>query len=264
MTILEALDASIHEILWTFSPALFGTVLSGGRRLLVRTGPTWSTGLIDAENGSLIRMFPDSLKFFSGNSLGPEAICWVRTDATRLLTVMNVESGETHGGYHPRVEAGNTLDVQFALLHQDGRRVLCITASWFLVGDLDTDSTLFEYRINHSAGEIAISRDGYLAAVTDPSNGPHSTKRNLSVIDLRELTVLKRLVEPEIAFSSQIRFLDDKHELVAYSFPSAPAVLEIIDLTSLSVTKSVWLPEGDSVYSERVWISGAFDVAPAP
>lgn len=266
---IVALDAASHSEFWSYAGGRLRAVFDSGRKLLVRT-VEGSHVLLSADNAATIREIPDTLELFAGKYPNLESVVSLRGASEWQLSALNVETLEMRGRYKPRLRNGRLLDVRYARLHPDGVRVLSIgrrsssSDSWFVIGDINTDSTLFDLALVFSQGEIAISSDGRLAAVTDPSNFMHESIKSLSVIDLNSLTLLKRFIEPEIRSPGQVRFLDDGQTLVVFPKIDDDGPVELIDLSTLAVKWTRWLPSGETSWNGKYFWPGPFDVAPAP
>ncbi|MBI5868294.1 MAG: hypothetical protein HZB43_08425 [candidate division Zixibacteria bacterium] len=138
--------------------------------------------------------------------------------------------------------------------------------SWFVVGDVETGQTLFEYRINYPHGEITITGDGTLAAFTDPGTASFGEVGIPYVVDLGTYRVTKApyYPDPMPIRGSQVRFLPGDHRIVL-----APAIVsvgdtgpvQVIDAATMTLQKTIWPIPADSLTGE--WVS-ALGIGPRP
>ena len=214
--------------------------------------------VLKPDDGTRLRRFSDSL----WTMFGPVSGTKVAAVRDLVVTLIDVTTGESSGRWVPRLSNGLALDVGYARLHPDGRRVLAIGLygnveySWFVVGDVMTGETLFEYRVSLSNGEIAVSENGSVAVVTDPP-GAWGYEQTLNVIDLDHLTLIRKFTN-ELALQSQVRFLPDNMH-VALARPSGiyhTGPLQIVGLNGMSV-------RGAQLPSHSPFIGG-LDIGPRP
>lgn len=264
-----ALDASTHDLLWSFLGGQLGTILDSGRTVLLFADEP-STLVVDASTGTVQQEFGDSLEFFTGEYGSSVTVVSLRGEQEWRLRAFDTRSSQMFGGYTPRLRNGDLVDVRFAVLHRDGTKVLSIgrrsraTDSWFVVGDIYSDSTLLDHRMIYSEGEIAVSADGNWAVVTDPSNEFDESQKSLAVIDLAQMTVAKRFTSPEVISPGQVRFIGDELQAVTCPKTSRIGALQLIDIPTLSVTQTRWFPAVDTAQPPIYFFFGPFDVAPTP
>ena len=262
------------DTLWTVYTVGTGMEMLDGGRLIVY-GQDWHDGspfgysgwiVVNAEDGSIVQTLPDSLHIGKGPIDGTEVAATVLYSygvytIDTIVTVIDVATCETRGQYIPRPTAGPAIRIDYVRLHPDGRRVMLIGArsarvSWFVVGDIETGETLFAHRLFYYYGEIAVSADGVMAVVTDPSKpGIWDSPQTLDVFNLEEMRHLKRFtVYTDINRVGRVRFLPDDRRIITASWASGP--LQVIDLTTLTLTDSVYVPFNE-------WI-GALGLGPRP
>lgn len=264
-----ALDATTHTLIWSYLGGELGTVLDSGRIILLYIAGR-KTLVVDAGTGTPIREFGDTLEFFRGEYRGFETVVSLRGAQEWRLRVLDTKSLQMRGGYTPRLRNGNLIDVRFAVLHPDGSKVLAIgrrssnTDSWFVIGDINSDSTLMDHRMIFSRGEIAISADGLWAVVTDPSNFLNESFVSLAVIDLSQMTVVKTFTQPEVVSPGQIRFVGDQLRVVSCPAPGEIGAFQVIDIPTLQVTHTLRFPEVNSIPTSTYFFFGPMDVAPDP
>ena len=167
-----------------------------------------------------------------------------------------------------RLLSGDRLfDIHVARLHPDGRRALAVGVSygyWLVVGDMETDQTLFQYRLNGQFGEIAISDDGMLAAVTDPGSRLIGEPGRVHIVDLRTLSVTLPSFPVELLhwyWAEQICFLPGDRRVATApksSWDLNRGPISTIDLTTMRFEKSVWLPDSNGM------ATGGMGVGPRP
>ncbi|HUU44977.1 MAG TPA: hypothetical protein VM118_04525 [Acidobacteriota bacterium] len=221
--------------------------------------------VLRARDGNVLLTLPDSIIPGWGPLSATQVAATVTTSGPisqrpPVVSVLDLESGKVSGRYEPHLSNGALLHTEFARLHPDGRRVLVIAyreridQTWFVVGDVLTGETLLQYPLIYPLGEVAISEDGLLAVVTDPS-APliFNSRPTLDVFDLDQMVHLQRIVLPigEFFIPSQVLFLPgDKTVITA---PRADLVytgpLNVIDLTSVTIERSFWLPPGDAAFT---------------
>ena len=234
-------------------------ILDRGRLILY--GQDWLDGspfgysgwlVVNTEDGSIVRTLPDSLHIGKAPIEGTEVAATVLDShgvyiIDTIVTVIDVVTGETRGRYIPHVGSSRALEVRYVRLHPDRTTVLALGVrsagvAWFLVGDLQTGETLFEHRLSYYYGEVAVSADGAMAVVTDPSK-PFiwDSPRTVDIFNLDEMRHLKRFtVYTDINRASKVRFLPDDRTIVTAPMRTGP--LQVIDLNTLTVTDSVYMP----------------------
>lgn len=264
---VRAVESSTGLTLWDHHDVTLSAVLEGGRTVAVVT-LDHETKVVDWKLGETIIAFSDTIKFFHGEHADAEMIGVISSASDRTLKAIDSRSGEARGGYRPRLVNGDLLDIRAALLHPDGKLALGIgrraqnSDSWFVVGDINADSTLLQHRLVYPYGEIAVSGDGRLVAVTDPSSPFHDSYATLDLFDILKMAHVHRFIEPEIDSPGQIRFVYEKNDLL--SFPlKGRGPLQRIDLTTMIITATRWLPTGDTARTSG-FMCGSFDVAIKP
>jgi hypothetical protein len=266
---LWKLDARTKQAVWS-RPGFDDTrllsvrVLQNGALLLV--GDT----VFRAEDGSVVRTLPDSLHTMWGPASGTKVVAIVlsRSPAENgAIRAVDVATGEVSGRYVAHLSSGEALfEVYTARLHPDGKCVLAVglhQGYWFVVGDLETGQTLFQYRLNGGFGEVAISDDGMLAAVTDPGSRLIGGPGRVHVVDLRTLSVTIPSFPAELLhwyWAEQICFLpgDRRVATAPQSYWYSHGPLSTIDLTTMRFEKSVWLPDSAGM------ATGGMGVGPRP
>ena len=271
---LWKLDARTKQAVWSRpgfddSRKMLVRVLQNGALLLV------GDSVFRAEDGSVVKALHDSLLTMWGPVSGTKVAAVVRSRPQEgydsIISVIDVVTGEVSGRYVARLTSGVPLEHFYtARLHPDGRRVLAVGVyrsdyyCWLVVGDLETGQTLFEYRINHPFGEIAISNDGMLAAVTDPGAISIGEYGRVYIVDLKTLSVTKPTPPAALLhrnLAAQISFLPGDRRVATCpksSWDLNFGPLSTIDLTTLRFDKSVWLPESTRMFT------GGMSVGPRP
>jgi WD40 repeat protein len=271
---LWKLDAGTKQAVWS-RPGWDDTkrtlvrVLQNGALLLV--GDT----VFQAEDGRVVRTLPDSLLTMWGPVSGTKVAATVRSRPQEgydsIISVIDVVTGEVSGRYVARLTSGVPLEHFYtARLHPDGRRVLAVGVyrsdyyCWFVLGDLETGQTLFQYRLNYPFGDIALSADGLLAAVTDPGVISISEYGRVYIVDLQTLSVTvptppAPLIHRNLA--AQISFLPGDRRVATCpksSWDQNWGPLSTIDVTTMQFEKSVWLP------NPRLMFTGGMGIGPRP
>jgi hypothetical protein len=270
------IDARTKQVVWSRSDLWGVRCIANGTLLLA------GRDVLRADDGTLVRHLSDSLYPFWGPVSGTRIAAIGHTSdpdraSDAIVRVIDVATGEVSGGYIARLSSGETLQgIYTARLHPDGRRVLAIGVyasdynSWFVVGDVVTGQTLFEYQINYPQGEIAISSDGNLAVFTDPGTPSFGEWGVPYTVDLRTYRVTEP-VRPSAStrdfpiMGSQVRFLPGDRRIV-----TAPAAdpslsdggpLQVIDVATMTLEKTIWPTFYDSLNWQPV---GAMGIGPRP
>lgn len=255
---LEKVDLQTRQVVWSRS----NRDLGGGLQLrfladgkLVFMG----NGVLHPDDGTLLRRIGDSLV----TMYGPKSGSRVAAIQDSVIMIIDAATGEFSGRYVPRLSNGLALVTYYARLHPDGRRVLVIGLSgsayysWFVIGDLVTDRTLYEYSLALPDGEVGISDDGSVAVVTDPPE-MLGLEQSLSVIDLDHLILVRKFTDI-LARESQVRFLPDNRHAVlsgrADGHSGAP--LRVLDVQNMTY-QTATLPQIDSP------IAAGLDIGPRP
>jgi hypothetical protein len=206
--------------------------------------------ILSAEDGSFIRNIGDSIVGFQGPASGTKVAALIR-DGTVLG--LDVKTLDVWGRYTPRLASGLALGVHAAYLHPDGRRVLIIgihdwlDKAWFVVGDLQSDQTLFQCRVNSSDwAQIEVTSNGSLALLADPETGGSAGEpSSVSIIDLDREVLLKQFVSGSGQLTGDpicIRCLPDDSRAVLVSCTSDTCQLQMIDLSTLEIVKTRLIP----------------------
>lgn len=265
---VRALESPGWRLLWEIQEATLASVLESGNLVAIVAHPR-TPKLIDGNHGTEMATYSDTLLFFPGEYSGSEMIVLAQSHPTINLRILDVRSGVFRGGYNPRLENGDRIDAQSAVLHPNGKHVYVIgrrssnSDSWLTIGDVESDSTILSHRMVYPYGEIAISRDGVWAAVTDPSSPFHDSRRTLDVFDARTPTHAYRFSEPEFPAAGQVRFAEDSGTLFSFPRDGSTGPVQKIDLIALRVSVAKWLPTGDTARTLGFGCS-TFDVAVKP
>jgi DNA-binding beta-propeller fold protein YncE len=279
---LWRIDARTKQVAWSRSD--FGGGGGYAYIRLLRDGALLLVGntVVRPEDGSAVRTFTDSMFAMWGPVPRTKVAAIVRGQPLwhgndSLVKVLDVATGELSGYFVPHLKSGVALqEIYTVRLHPDGKRVLAIGVygsvynSWFVVGDVVTGQTLFEYQISYPHGEIAISSDGNLAAFTDPGTPSFGEGGIPRMIDLRTY----RVTEPPPAgvgardlpiMGSQVRFLPGERRIV--TAPAADASLsdggplQVIDVATMTLEKTIWPTFYDSLNWQPV---GCIGIGPRP
>jgi len=236
---------------WLSSWAVGG---NGSEVCVLKDGAWFLNGndVRNAADGSLIRRLADSLNLKSGPMSGTEVAATIPDSVgvyvvDTIITVVDAASGELRGQYIPRVSTGQVLEVWHAQLHPDKVRVLAIGRSapyqsWLVIGNTQTGTTVFELSLVYPYGRVAISEDGGIAVVTDPSKPEvWDSPATVDVVDLAQLVHLKRFTWPDDIYrAAMVEFVSDDGLFVTAPYYSGP--LQLFDLKTLTVIDTVFLP----------------------
>lgn len=266
---LFGFDRVSRDTVWTVPNAVTPCAADGGRRILVEsTGNTIQ--VLDGHTGAVVGTLDSTFTHYAGNYRGRHVPVAVKGDGPTVVSALDAYSFEVSGRYIPRLLSGTKIGVRLVVLHPDEQRVLVIgvrsstSDSWFVVGDLRNDSTLFEMQLVYPFGEIAVSADGSLAAVSDPSRPMiHDSRRTLSILDLRSMVRIKRFVEPDLFHPAQLRMIPGSDRLACFPIGGSGGPLQIVDLRSLALSATVWLGEASGSDTPEL-IVGAFEVSHGP
>ncbi len=222
--------------------------------------------LIQTSDGALIRELEDSVWAGTGPIAGTEIACWTLDSsnggpfAESVVRAIDLKNGVFRGWYRPRLSSGFVLHTIRACLHPDGHRVCCAGAYhssqnvWFVVGDLETGETLFEYQLMRGRGDIVITADGSKAVEGDhPVPGMLEGGRALDIFDLNDLTLLKKFEGIEC---SQLRLVDGGRHLItapSSGFASSGAMF-VIDMQALTIEREI---------RSIPYVFGGMDIGPA-
>jgi hypothetical protein len=131
--------------------------------------------LLNTDEFELIEEYDDSLCRRSGPSSGSWVAATLRNESKRIRAV-NVRTNALEGTFQPRTRSGWPVDVTSACLHPNRKWVLldgwANGATWAVIGDIESDSCVFDLSLASVAGSLAISSDGRWGVVTDPSRPP--------------------------------------------------------------------------------------------
>jgi DNA-binding beta-propeller fold protein YncE len=260
---LWKIDARTKNVVWSRSG--FGgylRFLADGKLLLV------GNSVLRPDDDTILRHMDDSLRLCWGPESGTKVAAVTMGDGLLRLCVTDVVTGESHGSYVPRLSSGDALQAIYAArLHRDGRRVLAIglyggvNYSWFVVGDIETGQTLFQHSIYRPQGEVAISGDGNLAAVTDPGTAALGEYGHVYLVNLRTLSFITP--SPPIE-GAQVRFLPGDQKIVTAPSSSgawASGPVNVIDVATMKLEKMIWPMGEDSPDWPNI---GALSVGPRP
>ena len=241
---LVRMNIRTREIEWSVPGFAYVQVLNNGRWLL------HGRDVLDANDGSLLRRLPDSMRIGGGPVSGTEVGVWL-TDRSRQIwsdtaaMVLDAATGELRGHYLPWPEESHIEHIWWAQLLPGGSRIMAIVGLgpyWLTIGDLHTGAMMLSHDLQYRVSGLAISPDGGLAVVADPGDHIWDDHSEMHVLDLTEPKHVTTLVFP-LSTSSQIyevTFLPDDRGLVGA--PQSYGPLRIFDLTTFTVTDSVWMP----------------------
>ena len=157
--------AWIHPGVGTTDRSKFSLLDSG--RLIV-----YGSEVIDAADGTTIRTLDDTVfdqwDLQSGPPGGTE-VAAIANDT--LIVATDIRTGVRRGGFVARLGPDlPPIGVNYARLHPDGDRVVCMARPWLVIGELSTGRQLMVMRLSTWNVDIAINDDGSLAAVVDAAN----------------------------------------------------------------------------------------------
>ncbi|MBI5867454.1 MAG: hypothetical protein HZB43_04065 [candidate division Zixibacteria bacterium] len=251
---LSKIDIESKQVVWR-RDSLGGHLqfLSHGKELLC------GADVVRPEDGTVIRHLVGA----SSGMFGPSTGSLVASTKDSVVAILDASTGESSGRYKPRLSNGLALLPQYTRLHPDGRRVLVIGLngsvhySWFVIGDVVTGETLYEYRLALPYGEAGISDDGSVAVVTDPPE-MLGIEQSLSVIDLDHLTLIRRFTDI-LARESQVRFLPDNRHAVLSGRADGHSLqpLRILNVVDMTYQTTTLPPMG-------LRIDGGLDIGPRP
>jgi hypothetical protein len=256
---LVKLDAMTGSVIWTGVNASVPLFLLDHGRMLVS-----GHAVLNPQTGALIRTLPDTLAPGYGSELGTEVAAMVVNDGTtpdRVVTVLDCATGATRDRFVPYVGDYRLVVLTYVRLHPDGERVFVIGSgprhglgvSWVVIGDIKTGETLYFHPLTDHFGEVTISPNDSLAAVTDPP-----TLLSLNGGGLALLLALDPSPHPLPLESGggQVRFASDGSRIVVGAAPNLPGGLAIFDVSSLSLIGWTWFPGADSLGLNGPWAGG--------
>ncbi len=260
---LWKIDVQTKQVVWSRSDEGMGGGGAGFR--LLKNGALLLLGndVLQSDNGALVQRLDRSPHAMEGPESGTMVAATV---GDTLVTVLDVETGKTSGQFVPRDSSGNAMmSIYRARLHPDSRRILAVGLSygvWFVVGDIETGETLFRHRIYRPYGEIAISSDGDLAAVTGHGTPAFGEDGPVYVFDLQTLS----FIGPTPAIpGAQVRFLPGNRRIVTAPVPdpgfSDAGPLLVINLATMTLVELIWPMPTDPPKNENV---GSLGIGPRP
>jgi hypothetical protein len=248
---VRKIDVQTKQEVWSHEGSLLMTLLDDGEHLL------HGLDVLRTSDGFPVQQIDVNLRRGDGPMPGSKIAAVFRepgqsSTADTNIVLLDVLTGDTSGHYVPRLLSGEVYRVFYVTLHQDQRRVLAITFggqynSWLVVGDIETGETLFQDHLYSPYGSIAISANGSLAAATDPGQPAiGGTPVGINIVDLDAMQPLKRFDEQSGLYfkaTGQAHFLPGDQKLVAAppaGMFAGGGPLCIIDLTSMTVTDTIW------------------------
>lgn len=156
-----------------------------------------------------------------------------------------------------RLDGTEVMSVHFVALHPGHARVSAIVRDslgrgWFIVMDVPSEATVYEHALTQIPGwffpgEVAISGSGAVAVVTDPGKPWFDYYvGTIDIVDLDNLSLLKRFDNSDFdgpQSNSQIAFCSDESAVIVTSIDHGLGAIYRIDLSSLSIAKSGFLPD---------------------
>lgn len=198
---LLKVDLSTNEVVARLSGRYQELTLLDNGNLLLRgwkfCGQGHGAELVDPHTLTSLGGFPDSLCPQSGPVGGTEVAAKTMDGTNRILRV-DVLTGEVTGSYTPAISSGGGLFAYRAMLHPNGRWAIVLGRrssmqdSWLAIGDVVSDSTLFERRLVYPLGDIAVSDDGRFAVATDPGQPGLDYRILVELYDLSKLSAIVR------------------------------------------------------------------------
>lgn len=260
---LDKFDALTREVLWTrpyrrdlgqtTNPTPY--LLKGGELI------HYQSFLLSTADGSEVGSVPESLAVLGDHPAlpgGGEILVIVRDDPERRIRLYNIETGEVHGNWSPRLgrDSSVLLHITTATLHPDQRRVLAVGEyqdsrnAWFVLGDLETGGTLVDFYVGNPDGEIAIDPERNLAIITGPSDPFGYVPQVLRLVDLTTGQPLHTLTSEDGYITGQacINRCTGK-VLTGPSTNLGGGPLAMFDPVTLAIDTVVW-PPGDPLASD--------------
>lgn len=237
--------------------------LDGLGRLYELNGGLWllaNRTIFTSTSGDIIKTLPDHQVPFAGPASSTHVALGLVPHGEQFpfqISGYDVSRDTSWGEYLPHLEAGTELEAVFtARLHPDLRRVLAIGAhgqlqnSWFVVGDLNSGETLLEHELIYPGGEIAISSDGAIAIVTDPSRtGILDSYATLDIFNLDSMKHMKRFTQSStgpglLSRPGQLALVPGTNVLLTAppADLSSTGGLLVVDFQDLELLKTFWLP----------------------
>lgn len=216
--------------------------------LLLRWGehctPDVPTVLFDARDLSVLQTYTDSLCRHAG-PLGGTQVSAVVNDGPNRVRIADLRTGAVSGSYTPILSDGSIVSITRSLVHPNGRWVLCLgrigsfANSWFLVGDVDSDSTLIECPMGTPFGWVGLSSNGRWAVATNPGrSGFWDAPINIEFFDLRSLTHIPDSQFAVRTLPGQVQFLSGSNTAALMkdmgALTTGPIVIQLISLPDLS------------------------------
>lgn len=156
-----------------------------------------------------------------------------------------------------RLDGSEVMSVYFVALHPGHERVSAIVRDshgrgWFIVMDVPNEATVYEHALTQLPswffpGEIAVNSTGTIAVVTDPGKPWFDYYvGTVDIVDLTHLSLLKRFDASNFGgpqSNSQIAFCSDETAVIVTSITGGLGGIHRIDLNSLSIANSEFLPD---------------------
>ncbi len=259
--VIQKIDIRTKHTVWTRSDLWGVRCIANGTLLLA------GRDVLSSDDASLLRHLSDTLKPLFGPVSGTKIAA---TAGDTVVTVVDVANGVDTGQFVPRDTSGIALShIYTARLHPDGKRILAVgvygsdSNTWFVIGDIETGQTLFRYHIYRPQGEIAISSDGNLAAVTSQGSPARGERGAVHVIDLRTLSFIGPT--PPFPAGAQVKFLPGDRRIVTApsadpSFFDAGPLL-VTNMTSMALERVIWPMPTDPPRREDI---GSLGIGPRP
>ncbi|MEW5873852.1 MAG: hypothetical protein AB1752_01560 [Candidatus Zixiibacteriota bacterium] len=257
---LDKIDAATGDLLWSRQTVKDRERLGGSRPYILKSGEMvhYQSFLLDTNDGHEVGEVPDSLAVLGDHASlpgGVEILVTVRDDPERRIRLYNIETGEVHGSWSPRIE-GVLMDITSVTLHPDQRHVLAVGAyadarnAWFLFGDLEKESTLTYFFVGNADGEIAIDPKRNLAVITGPSDPFGYVSQFLHLVNLTTGLLLYTLTSEDGYITGQACVNPYTGKvLTGPSTNLGGGPLELFDPVTLAIDTVVW-PPGDPLASD--------------
>jgi hypothetical protein len=233
--------------------------------------------LFDSETGAVVRQHDYQAENHLTLQFGPphgtevaaihfDSVPYNYFDASDTqVVVVDLVTGQSRGSFVPRFKQDHyPMFVYRARLHPDGKRVLLMTetsgAAWFVIGNVTTGELIMYDRLTTSEGEIAVSRDGTMAAVVDEAAlGWGIGLPAVYLYDIVNYQHLKTFYNELCYLPGQARFLPGDRRLAVFSStnPIGSDWLQVFDLNTLTREHCVDTP----FYNV---LGGAFAIGPRP
>lgn len=238
----------------------WATTISGGALIVQGRASQDDASVVDTRTGNLVNVIPGARWFGASNSVSDGMVFTsLGNPATgvddTLLVLVNARTGDTNGLFSPRLSNGRAIEIYRTTLHPDGHSVVLTgyapgAGSCAVLGDMSTGQTLMASKLTHLSGDIAISPNGYLAAVSDAGDSFWGGPRYVDLFDLQSRTRVARM-DPSSGLPGrsigQLLFLSDSTLLSApFDAIGHEGQLALIDLRTLMVLDTITLPYTDT------------------